>query len=194
MSKNEATTELFVKNMVCPRCIKVVTSILEDKGLTVKKMELGKATIAGKINADQLNELIPALQHEGFLLIDDKKQQLVAAIKSIIVDTVHYSDLDELKENFSTLLSTRLQKDYHLLSSLFSELEGTTIEQYIIQQKIERVKELLRYNELSLSEISYQLGYSSVAHLSAQFKKVTGMTPSQFRQQPEGGRISLDEI
>ncbi|WP_255578591.1 AraC family transcriptional regulator [Chitinophaga sp. sic0106] len=188
-----ATTELYIKNMVCPRCIKVVKSLLEAEGLEIAKMELGKASVKGDIDAEQLNRLIPALQEEGFLLIDDKKQQLVAAIKSIIVDTVHYTDLDEMKENFSSLLSTRLQKDYHLLSSLFSELEGTTIEQYIIQQKIEKVKELLRYNELSLSEISYKLGYSSVAHLSAQFKKVTGLTPSQFRQ-TDAGRIPLDKI
>ncbi|RAJ83261.1 helix-turn-helix protein [Chitinophaga dinghuensis] len=189
-----ATTELFIKNMVCPRCIKVVKSVLEAEGFKVAKMELGKASVEGNVSADQLNRLVPLLQEEGFLLIDDKKQQLVAAIKSIVVDTVHYTDLDEMKENFSTLLSTRLQKDYHLLSSLFSELEGTTIEQYIIQQKIERVKELLRYNELSLSEISYKLGYSSVAHLSAQFKKVTGLTPSQFKQMKDTGRIPLDKL
>jgi AraC-like DNA-binding protein len=99
-----------------------------------------------------------------------------------------------MKENFSSLLAGKLHKDYHYLSNLFSELEGTTIEQYIIQQKIERVKELLVYNELSLSEISYKLGYSSVAHLSAQFKKVTGLTPSKFKQLKAPERISIDKL
>ncbi|MCW3463582.1 helix-turn-helix domain-containing protein [Chitinophaga nivalis] len=187
-------TTLFIKNMVCPRCIKVVRETLEAATLQVEEIELGKAVVAESLSAAQLQQVAAALETEGFLLIDDKKQQLVAAIKSIIVQTVHYTDLEEMKENFSTLLAGKLQKDYHYLSNLFSEMEGTTIEQYIIQQKIERVKELLVYKELSLSEISYQLGYSSVAHLSGQFKKVTGLTPSQFKQLQDPARIPLDKL
>ncbi|CAL1516876.1 AraC family transcriptional regulator [Chitinophaga sp. MM2321] len=188
------TTGLFIKNMVCPRCIKVVRSVLEAAQLTVKDIQLGNVTVAGKLTDEQLQTVAIALEAEGFLMIDDKKQQLVAAIKNIVVETVHYSELDELKENFSTLLAGKLQKDYHYLSNLFSELEGSTIEQYIIQQKIERVKELLDYNELSLSEIGYKMGYSSVAHLSGQFKKVTGLTPSQFKQLKTPKRIPLDKL
>ncbi|NSL88195.1 helix-turn-helix transcriptional regulator [Chitinophaga sp. Mgbs1] len=180
--------------MVCPRCIKVVTAVLEGASLKVQDIQLGKASVEGQLTEQQLQAIRIALQSEGFLLIDDKKQQLVAAIKNIVVETVHYSELDEMKENFSTLLAGKLQKDYHYLSSLFSEMEGITIEQYIIQQKIERVKELLDYNELSLSEISYKLGYSSVAHLSGQFKKVTGLTPSQYKQLKTPGRIPLDKL
>ncbi|HEY8960470.1 AraC family transcriptional regulator [Chitinophaga sp.] len=189
-----ATTDLFIKNMVCPRCIKVVTNTIAAQQLSIKEIQLGKAIVDGTVSGQQLQQLSVALQQEGFLLIDDRKQQLVAGIKSIIVQAVHHSELDEMKENFSSLLAGKLQKDYHYLSNLFSETEGTTIEQYIIQQKIERVKELLAYNELSLSEISYKLGYSSVAHLSAQFKKVTGLTPSKFKQLKAPERISLDKI
>ncbi|WP_143305215.1 helix-turn-helix domain-containing protein [Chitinophaga vietnamensis] len=188
------TSQLFIKNMVCPRCMKVVRSVLEAQGKAVTDIQLGKAEVEGTLTEDELRNIGAALQDEGFLLIDDKKQQLVAAIKSIIVQTVHYTDLDEMRENFSSLLAGKLQKDYHYLSNLFSEQEGTTIEQYIIQQKIERVKELLDYNELSLSEIAFQLGYSSVAHLSAQFKKVTGLTPSQFKQLKDPKRIPLDKL
>ncbi|MFY0254843.1 helix-turn-helix domain-containing protein [Chitinophaga sp. 30R24] len=189
-----ATTDLFIKNMVCPRCVKVVTATVAAQRLEIKDIQLGKVTLAGTVTPQQLQALSTALQQEGFLLIDDKKQQLVAGIKSIIVQAVHHSDLDEMKENFSTLLAGKLQKDYHYLSNLFSEAEGTTIEQYIILQKIERVKELLVYNELSLSEISYKLGYSSVAHLSAQFKKVTGLTPSKFKQLKVPVRIPIDKL
>lgn len=189
-----ATTELYIKNMVCPRCIKVVTGVLNAHHLQVTGVELGKATVKGTPEPQQLQEIAEALDKEGFALIDDKKQQLVAGIKSIVIEKVHHSELDEMKENFSSLLAGKLHKDYHYLSNLFSELEGTTIEQYIIQQKIERVKELLVYNELSLSEISYKMGYSSVAHLSAQFKKVTGLTPSKFKQLKAPERISIDKL
>lgn len=189
-----ATTDLFIKNMVCPRCIKVVSTAITAEKLEIKDIQLGKVTVAGIVPDQTLQHLADTLQKEGFLLIDDKKQQLIAGIKSIVVQAVHHSELDEMKENFSTLLAGKLQKDYHYLSNLFSETEGTTIEQYIIQQKIEKVKELLVYNELSLSEISYKLGYSSVAHLSAQFKKVTGLTPSKFKQLKAPGRIPLDKI
>ncbi|WP_253906532.1 AraC family transcriptional regulator [Chitinophaga sp. SYP-B3965] len=187
-------TVLHIKNMVCPRCIKMVRQVLEQEGQEVTDVNLGNATLKGTLSTTQTEVIAKALQEEGFELLDDRKHQIVEGIKNIIVETVHYGELDELNENFSTLLSQRLQKDYHLLSKLFSEVENTTIEQYIIQQKIERVKELLVYNELTLSEIAYKMGYSSVAHLSGQFKKVTGFTPSQFKQLKEDKRKPLDKI
>ncbi|WP_217601588.1 AraC family transcriptional regulator [Chitinophaga sp. GbtcB8] len=188
------TFELHIKNMVCPRCVKVVHTILEKEGLPVQEVQLGKAVLAAAPDATQLQSITAALAKEGLPLVDDKKQQLVEAIKNILISTIHHSPLFELRENFSSLLSTRLHKDYHYLSSLFSEIEQITIEQYIIQQKIERVKELLVYDELNLSEIAGQMGYSSVAHLSGQFKKVTGLTPSQFKQLKEQKRRPLDAI
>ncbi|MET7001419.1 AraC family transcriptional regulator [Chitinophaga defluvii] len=188
------TSVLHVKNMVCPRCLKVVRTVLEDLGYNITDIQLGKVTVKGEVNDAQLQAVNDALQPEGFSLMDDRKQQLVEAIKNIVVATVHYSALDEMKENFSTLLSSKLLKDYHYLSNLFSEMEDTTIEQYIIQQKIERVKELLAYDELTLSEIAYKLGYSSVAHLSGQFKKVTGLTPSKFKQLKGPDRKPLDAL
>lgn len=168
--------------------------MLEDQGISVQDIQLGKAVLNSQPNPDRLQAVAAALQNEGLPLVDDRKQQLVEAIKNTIIATIHHSPLHEMKENFSTLLAGRLHKDYHYLSNLFSEIEQITIEQYIIQQKIERVKELLVYDELNLSEIAYQLGYSSVAHLSGQFKKVTGLTPSQFKQLKEHKRRPLDAI
>lgn len=188
------TFDLHIKNMVCARCIKVVKEVLEQAGTPVTDVQLGRATLPQPPDDAQLQAITKALQEEGFFLMDDKKQQLAEAIKNIIVATIHHSDMEDLKENFSALLSARLHKDYHYLSNLFSETEHITIEQYIIQQKIERVKELLAYGELTLSEIAYQMGYSSVAHLSGQFKKVTGLTPSQFKQLKGNKRRPLDAI
>ncbi len=134
-----------------------------------------------------------ALSLLGFELIDDKKSRIIAQIKNIIIDLVHHQDNDT-KNNLSTILSTALHHDYSYLSNLFSGVEGTTIEKYFIAQKIERVKELLVYDELSLSEIAFQQHYSSVAYLSNQFKKVTGLSPSHFRQIKEEKRKPLDEV
>ncbi|WP_298740094.1 helix-turn-helix domain-containing protein [uncultured Chitinophaga sp.] len=186
--------ELHIRNMVCPRCVKTVRTVLEREGASVVDVQLGKAVLARQPDTARLEVIANALQQEGLPLVDDKKQQLAEAVKNIIVTAIHHSPLNEMKENFSTLLASRLQKDYHYLSTLFSELEQITIEQYIIRQKIERVKELLVYDELNLSEIAWQLGYSSVAHLSGQFKKVTGLTPSQFKQLKEHKRRPLDTI
>ena len=186
--------ELHIKNMVCPRCIKMVRYVLEHQGMEVQDVSLGKALLKDAPTAEQLAAIAETLKAEGFILLDDRRHQTVEAIKNFVVETVHYGELDELNANFSTLLSQKLQKDYHQLSKLFSEIENTTIEQYIIQQKIERVKELLVYGELTLSEIAYKLGYSSVAHLSGQFKKVTGLTPSHFKQLKEDKRKPLDHI
>lgn len=190
----KAKQELFIKNMVCGRCIKVVKEGLENLGLGVKEIILGKVMLAKPAGPGQLEKAGRMLEKEGFELIDDKRSRLVEAVRNAVIQAVHYSDLSEQKENFSEYLAHKLHRDYHYLSNLFSEVENITIEQFIIQQKIEKVKELLVYDELSLSEIAFRMGYSSVAHLSAQFKKVTGFTPSQFKQLKEHKRKPLDEI
>ena len=160
-----------------------VKSELERLGLHYINVDLGEAEIMEGISAAQLAELDTALKKSGLELMDDKKSILIEKIKNVIVEHVHYSDLDEpLKINFSNHLAKTLNHDYTYLSNLFSEVEGTTIEHFIIVHKIERVKELLVYNELNLTEIAYKLHYSSVSHLSTQFKKITGLTPSHFKQ------------
>lgn len=180
--------------MVCDRCIKAVRSILESNGCDVKEIGLGKAVVTGKPAGAQWDAIRRALEEEGFAFLDDKRHRLVETIKNAIVEMVHYKDLSAWKGNFSDYISAQLHKDYNYLSHLFSESENTTIEQYIIQQKIEKVKEWLVYDELTLSEIADRLGYSSVAHLSNQFKKVTGFSPSRFKKLKEHKRISLDKI
>jgi AraC-like DNA-binding protein len=185
--------KLFIKNMVCNRCRMVVRSELEKRGLQPMTVELGEAEIKTELTSDQKNELAQALEQLGFELMDDKKSRIIERIKTIIIELVHQKN-SEMQLNLSDILSRELQHDYHYLSNLFSEVEGTTIEKYFIAQKIERVKELLVYDELSLSEIAYQLNYSSVAYLSAQFKKVTGLTPSYFKNISGIRRKPLDEV
>ncbi|MHB1920990.1 MAG: helix-turn-helix domain-containing protein [Chitinophagaceae bacterium] len=186
--------ELHIKNMVCPRCIKVVRSTLEGKGVALKEVILGKVILEKSLLAKEKDLINQALMEEGFEIIDDQKTRIIEQIKSLIISKVHYQDLSEWKENFSSYLSSQLFREYHFLSQLFSETENFTIEQFIIQQKIEKVKELLVYDELSLSEISFRMGYSSVSHLSGQFKKVTGFTPSSFKRLKDHKRKSLDRL
>ena len=188
--------ELFIKNMVCNRCIMVVRQALIDIGLEPIALELGLVRIVGEINQDHRNKLAKALQNLEFELLDDAKSKLVDQIKTIVIQKIHHSQSLEMTVNWSQLLSSQLNHEYKYLSSSFSASEGMTVEQYIIRQKIERVKELLSYNEQNLTEISYQLGYSSVQHLSVQFKKIVGQTPSQFRsfQMNKKTRKSLDAI
>lgn len=186
--------ELNIKNMVCARCIKTVTGIFQSSGADIKSVRLGFVEINNDLTNDQLNVIRKQLAEDGFELLDDQKAKLIEQIKNEIVNLVHYGELDELKVNLSTLLSNKLHKDYNHLSSLFSSVESTTIEQYFILQKIEKVKELLVYDEFSLSQIAFKLGYSSVAHLSNQFKKVTGFTPSEFKKQKSHHRNHLDKI
>ena len=160
--------KLYIKNMVCNRCIMVVQNELEKTGLTIKHITLGEV---------ELEKLLPLLKKQleaalvplGFELIDDKKSRLIEKIKNIIINLVHHQH-DEMQSNLSEILSKELHHDYNYLSNLFSEVEGTTIEKYFIAQKIEKVKELLVYDELSLSEIAFRLNYSSLAYLSNQFK------------------------
>ena len=184
---------LHIKNMVCPRCILAVKSLLDELGIPFGSVQLGEVHLIQPLPALQLHVLKDRLYALGFELLDDGRTRLIEQIKTFVIEQVHYAQHDQ-RFNFSTLLSAALHKDYSYLSSLFSEVEGTTIEKYIINQKIEKVKELLVYDEWSLSEIAGRLGYSSVAHLSAQFKKVTGLTPSYFRKKGGSPRRALDAV
>src|SRR5688572_23145520 len=179
--------------MVCIRCKMVVKEELVKLGLHYTSVELGEAEIRENITVEQHDQFKSALLRSGLELMDDKKSVLIQKIKNVIIELVHYSE-EPLTINFSELLSQKLNHDYTYLSNLFSEVQGTTIEKFLIVHRIERVKELLVYNELNLTEIAYQMHYSSVAHLSAQFKKVTGLTPTHFRQLKDKRRSMLDDM
>ena len=185
--------KLFIKYMVSIRCKMIVKSELEKLGIHHLIVDLGEVDILENLTAGQRDQLKTALLKSGLELMDDKKAILIDKIKNIIVEMVHYTD-EPLKVNFSNYLSERLNYDYTHLANLFSETTGITIEQFIIAHKIERVKELLLYNELNLSQISYLLNYSSVAHLSNQFKKVTGLTPSFFKKLKHKRVSTLDNL
>ena len=179
--------------MVSIRCKMVVKSELDKLGLHYSVVNLGEVNIYETITEEQRSILKAALLKTGLELMDDKKAMLVEKIKNIIIEMVHY--LEEVpKTNFSDFLSLKLNYDYTYLANLFSEVTGITVEHYIINHKIERVKELLIYDELNLTEISYKLNYSSVAHLSNQFKKVTGLTPSFFKKLKDKRRNSLEDV
>lgn len=179
--------------MVCSRCKMVVKNELLRMNLHPSVVELGEVHISEELTAEQKKQLNHNLLSFGFELIDDKKSRLIEKIKNAIVDLVHYSE-KQPRANLSEYISHKLHHDYNYLSNLFSEVEGTTIEQYFIAQKIERVKELLVYDELSLSEIAVMMNYSGVAHLSKQFKKTTGLTPSHFKQLKEKKRIPIENL
>lgn len=179
--------------MVCNRCIMVVQQELEKLGLDVKNVALGEVTLGKEPTSEERKRIESVLVPLGFEVIDDKKSRIIERIKTVIIDLIHHHDNDT-RVNLSELLSDKLHHDYNYLSNLFSEVEGTTIEKYFIAQKIEKVKELLVYDELSLSEIAYRLNYSSVAYLSNQFKKVTGLTPSHFKQIKVNKRTPLDKV
>jgi YesN/AraC family two-component response regulator len=185
--------KLYIKNMVSLRCKMVVRSELEKMKLKHTIVELGEVEIMGDLSAKKHAQLKVALLKSGLELMDDQRAILVEKIKNIIVEMVHYTD--ELpKVNFSDYLEKKLNQDYSPLSTLFSEVKGVTIEHFIILHKIERVKELIIYDELNLTEIAHKLHYSSVAHLSTQFKKVTGLTPSFFRSLKHKKRTVLENI
>jgi AraC family transcriptional regulator len=174
---------LYIKNMVCNRCIAAVKLELEQQGLHPEKVTLGEVTIQeNQLSETQQEKLDAALINLGFERIDDRKGRLIESIKKLIIQKIHHTDKIDLKLNWSSWLADELHYDYNYLSNLFSGMEGITLEQYIIRQKIEKVKELLFYDELNLSEIADRLGYSSVAHLSSQFKKITGFTPSELKK------------
>lgn len=178
--------------MVCPRCIMAVREIISDMGAEIQNITLGEVNITDELTDEQVEILKKRLEGIGFELLSDSQQQMVEKVKTIIINNIQA--LKGEYSNYSTILSSELNKDYSQLSKLFSSVECMTIEHYVILQKIEKVKELLTYGEKTLSEIAYDLGYSSVAHLSAQFKKITGFTPSQFKKQGGKLRKGLDDI
>jgi AraC-like DNA-binding protein len=179
--------------MVSIRCKMLVKSELEKLGLHYRWVDLGEVDIEENISAEQNDRLRSALMQSGLELMDDKKAMLIEKIKNAIVEMVHYEDEFPKTKN-SAYISTKLNHNYTYLANLFSEATGTTIEHYIIIHKIERAKELIIYDELNLTEIAWKLNYSSVAHLSNQFKKITGLTPSFFRKLKTKRRISLEDV
>jgi AraC family transcriptional regulator len=179
--------------MVCDRCILVIKEQLEKAGIAYNSVHLGEVAITHEPTPEQLAMLNKNLTAIGFELLDDKKDKLVEKIKNSIISLIHRNE-DGNNKKLSAILEEKLQLDYHYLSNLFSATEGITIEKYTIRQRIERVKELLSYNELSLSEIADQMEYSSVQHLSQQFKKETGLTPTQFRELKDNLRKPIDKV
>ncbi len=188
---------LYIKNMVCNRCVMAVQQVFENTGLYPEKVTLGEVSLKeDAVSDDKLKELDTALHALGFERIDDRKARLIEGMKNKIIQLIHHTNRVDRKHNWSTILADEFHYEYNHLSQLFSSVEGITLEQYIIRQKIERAKELLFYDELNLSEIADRLGYSSVAHLSAQFKKVTGLTPSALKKSRaiDTSRKPLDSI
>ncbi|MBN8853796.1 MAG: AraC family transcriptional regulator [Sphingobacteriales bacterium 50-39] len=184
---------LYIKNMVCPRCVLAVEQ--ELKKLTDKpfKVSLGEVTLEEPLPEKALQQFREGLPALGFELLDDQRQRQIEKIKNLLIGLVQKGDMEE-HFSLSAFLGSALQKEYTAVSRLFSEVEGMTIEQYFILLKIEKVKEWLAYDELTLNEIAWKLGYSSTAHLSAQFKKITGLTPSHFKKTGNSRRTPLDEI
>lgn len=191
--KNLSLLKLFIKNMVCIRCKLVVKDELTKLGLKYMTVELGEAELLETISSAQREQIRTALLQSGLELMDDKKSVLIQKIKNVIIEMVHYSE-EPLTINFSQFLSEKLNHNYTYLANLFTEVQGTTIEKFIIAHKVEKVKELLVYNELTLTQIAYKLHYSSVAHLSAQFKKVTGLTPTFFKNLKDKRRSMLEDV
>ena len=179
--------------MVCSRCKMVVQAEFEKAGLHPLKVELGEVYIEEQPQASTLLLLNNSLQKLGFEIIDDRKGRIIEKIKNSIVEIIHHSQ-ENIDVNLSTYLAQKINYDYNYLSTLFSQVEGITIEKYFIAQRIEKVKELLKYDELTLSEIAYRLGYSSVAYLSNQFKKQTGLSPSFYKSQKENTRKNIDDL
>jgi AraC family transcriptional regulator len=184
---------LHIKHMVCDRCKWVVKTELEKLGHQVMVINLGEVELEGDVSPEQTAAIEQKLQEFGFELINDKASVLIEQIKTLIIELVRNPEQLE-KQNLSQYLAQQLHKDYSSLSKLFSEVSGITIEQYFILQKIERAKELIVYDELNLTQIADELGYSSVAHLSNQFKKITGLTPRHFKELKHKHRNSLDKI
>ncbi|MDP4263332.1 MAG: helix-turn-helix domain-containing protein [Bacteroidota bacterium] len=179
--------------MVSARCKIVVKEELRKLGLHFIVVDLGEVEIMEKITSEQREQLKTALLGSGLQLMDDKKAILIEKIKNTIIEMVHHTD-EMIKVNFSDFLSKKLNYDYTYLANLFSEVQGTTIEHFIISHKIERIKELIMYDELNITEIAWKMNYSSVAHLSNQFKKVTGLTPTHFKQLRDKKRSPIEEI
>lgn len=183
---------LIVKNMVCPRCVNAITQLFKELQIGVSEVQLGKVILQSGITSVQKEELAASLRKKGFELLDNRESKIVNEIKAIIIEHVHFQKPTD--KNYSDILTERLHFDYPYLSRLFSSVEGKTIERYIMSQKIEKVKELLIYDELTVAQIAYELNYSSPAHLSGQFRKVTGMSPTSFKKLNQQFRIPIDKL
>jgi AraC-like DNA-binding protein len=185
--------KIYIKNMVCNRCIFVVKQEFERAGIKPLDVRMGEVELSGQLPLNVLQSIDGRLRELGFEILDDKRKKQIEQVKNFLIEKVQGGNIEEhfILSNF---LVTKLHKEYSQVSRLFSEVEGITIEQFFILQKIEKVKEWLAYDELTLSEITWKLGYSSVAHLSAQFKKITGMTPTGFKKLGSSNRKSLDKV
>jgi AraC-like DNA-binding protein len=185
--------KLYIKNMVCRRCVMAVQKVFLDEGITPTDITLGEVQLDHDLPAGDIDRLNAELKKLGFEIIDDRKSRIIERIKNLIVTLVHHSD-EPLNINISAYLSAEMNYEYNYLSNLFSEVEGNTIEKFFISQKIEKVKELLIYDELTLSQIAFKLGYSSVAYLSTQFKKATGLTPGYFKTIKVNKRSHIEDL
>jgi len=185
--------KLLIKNMVCQRCVMTVEKILENARIPFRHVMMGEVDLESKLTKDEMDRLADELHKVGFELIETRMNKIIEDIKLAVLD---YLSIPSEKQtaNLSTFITDRIPNDYSYLSDLFSSIEGRTIEQFFILQRIEKVKELLVYDQLSLTQIAYETGYSSVHHLSAQFKKVTGLTPSHFKKIAGERRKSLDQL
>ena len=197
MKKKQGTyrSTLYIKNMVCPRCIKVVREELEELGHDVRNVILGEVTVSGTVGDKELGQIKKVLEGNGFELIEDRNAKLIEKIKHAVLKLVQNDhEANPIRMKDSEFISQEVGQEYHSLSTLFSSVENVTIEHFTILHRIERAKELLKYGEMTLSEISYKLGFSSVAHLSNQFKQVTGMTPTEFKKMGPSHRRSIDHV
>ena len=192
-TKKISCLKIYIKYMVSARCKMAVKEALKGLGLHFIVVDLGEVEIMETLSAEQRKELTTVLLNSGLELMDDKRAVLIEKIKNAIIEMVHHTD-EIIKINFSDFLSKKLAHDYTYLSNLFSEVQGTTIEQFIISHKIERIKELIIYDELNITEIAWKMNYSSVAHLSNQFIKVTGLSPSHFKQLKVKRRSPIEDI
>ncbi len=193
MKQNTNKINIHIKNMVCRRCVMVVSNIFQDAGIDYANIELGKVVVSEPIQTEKLEQISLKLKDAGFEIINDARSRIIEQIKNITIDFI-YPRPPDIKVNFSDYLANKLNHEYNYLSTLFSLVEGITIEKYMINLKTERVKELLVYDEKTLGEIAYEMGYSSVAHLSGQFKKVTGFTPSYFKKLAKYKRKSINNV
>lgn len=185
---------LHIKNMVCDRCILSVRKELEKLGIPYSQLSLGQVEMAKSLDTATMNQLRTSLENLGFELLDDRRSQIVEEIKSSIIELIHHADPEDQQLKLSVIIAERLGMDYHYLSTLFSQVEGKTIEKYAILQRVERVKELISYGEKKIGDIAYEMGYSSVQHLSQQFKKITGLSPSQFKNLSDKPRQAIDKL
>lgn len=185
--------KIFIRNMVCIRCQMVVKAELEKLGIRYTEVKIGEVNTVKDVPRDKLDQLDIVLKKAGLLLMDDKKSILVEKIKAAVIELVHYTE-EQIKTNLSDYLSEKLNYDYTYLANLFSEVKGITIEKFYLTHKIEKVKELIVYDELTLSEIAYKMHYSSVSHLSNQFKKITGLSSSHFKKLKNKRRRTLEDV